>query len=80
MYYQPAIREGLSLPQFSIRVLLHSYYEIWVRDTDKALYVVCHAQMPHISPSIPENKKALVSRGKKAVSLFFGSIHSYTSL
>lgn len=82
MYYQPAIREGLSLPQFSIRVMLHSYYEIWVRDTDGALYVVRHTQMPHVSPSIPENKKVLVSGEKKkqAVSLFFGSIHSYTSL
>lgn len=72
MYYQQASREviNLSLPQFSVRVLLHSYYEIWVRDIDGAWYVVSHAQMPRVSSSIPENKKALVS-GKRKLSPCF---------
>lgn len=67
MYYQRAIREAisLSLPQFNVGMLLYSYYETWVRDIDGAWYAVSHAQMPCVSPSIPEKEKALVSRKRK---------------
>lgn len=73
MYYQQAIREviSLSLPQFSVRVLLRSYYEICVRDIDRAWHVVSQAQMPRVSSSIPGNKNALVS-GKRKLSPCFG--------
>lgn len=64
MYYQSAIREGLSLPQFSIRLLLHSYYEIWVRDTEGlCMWYVMHKC--HMSLHLFQKIRKFLCQGKK---------------